>query len=264
MKNKFFGIYYKHQSINGDMIALIDSIANEGPMKQIIINDGAIFLKDLSQVKVSFERISFNVHQDNWDIVGDIKYGPLLKSKKNIMSYYRFFPIECKHRIYSMYHSLSGSLTINGKNISFDNGNGYIEGDKGRNFPKKYLWLNAINEEASITLAIASSPLGLFKITGTTSLIEYRGKEYRFGTYNFAKAKVIQRNHIVIKKGKYILDINIDDFEGHALKAPDKGNMTRFIHECPCVKIRYILKKKDVVLMDITHPYASFEYVFDN
>lgn len=262
MKNKFFGIYNKHQSINGDMVAIIDSISNEGKMIQIITNDGSYLIKDLSQIDISFKGISFNVHQDDLIITGEIKYGPLLKNRKDIMSYYRYLPIECKHQIYSMYHELSGSITINGREIDFANGNGYIEGDKGRNFPKNYLWLNAINKEASITLAVATIPLGLFKITGTTCLIEYNNKEYRFGTYNFARAKLISRNHIIIKKGKYVLDINIDGFNGHALKAPTKGNMTRFIHECPCVKIRYTLKKKNEVLMDIEHPYASFEYVY--
>ena len=60
-----------------------------------------------------------------------------------------------------------------------------------------------------------------------------------FGTYNFAKAKVISRNHVVITKGQYVLDINIDDNSGHALKAPIKRDMVRYIHECPSVKITY-------------------------
>lgn len=262
MKNKFFGIYYKHVSLNGDMIAVIDSISNEGPMVQVITNDFAITLYDISQVKVSMTGISLDIHQDSVTIVGDIKYGELLKNKKDVMSYYRFLPIECKHKIYSMYHELNGSLTINGKVISFDHGYGYIEGDRGRNFPKEYLWLNASKPDTSITLAIATIPLGLFKILGTTCIIAHNGKEYRFGTYNFAKPTLISRNHVIVKKGKYILDINIDDFEGKALKAPEKGDMVRYIHECPSVNIHYTLKKKDEVIVDTTHPYASFEYMF--
>ena len=142
-----------------------------------------------------------------------------------------------------MNHPLSGSLVINGKTISFDNGNGYIEGDKGRNFPHQYLWFNASSKENSITLAVASIPLGLIKIIGTTGLIVNNNKEYRFGTYNFAKAKVIEKNHVVIKRGKTILEIFIDDNTGHALKAPVKGNMVRTIHECPSVKARCVLSK---------------------
>ena len=263
MKNRFFGMYYKHQNKDGYTLAVIVSHSNEGEMVQIITNDRAALINDPSQVKASFFGIEFNVHQEGLNLTGKITYGELLKPKKDIMSYYRFFPIECKHKVYSMYHHLDGEIFINDEHISFNDGDGYMEGDKGRNFPKEYLWLNASNEEASIILAIATIPMGLAKITGITSLIEYKNKEYRFGTYNFAKAKKISRSHIQIKKGKYLLDIEIDDHQGHALKAPNKGEMNRFIHECPSVRIHYTLKKKNEILMDIIHPYASFEYVYN-
>ena len=263
MKKRFFGIYYKHQSINGYVIAIIVSRSNEGDMIQVITNEKSYLIKNREQIKVSVKGIDFNVHQDDLNIVGNIKYGQLLKPKKDIMSYYRYLPIECKHQIYSMYHEINGTLLINDEEICFDNGNGYIEGDKGRNFPKEYLWINAIDNNASLTIAVASIPLGIFTITGVTLLIEYKNKEYRFGTYNHAKVKLNTRNHIIITKGKYILDINIDDNNGHALKAPIKGDMVRYIHECPSVKIHYTLKYKDKTIMDIIHPYASFEYMFN-
>ena len=262
-KKGFFGIYYKHQNKDGFTISVIVSKSNEGDMVQIITNEKAYLIHDVSSVKASFEGINFNIHQEDISLEGHISYGTLLKPKKDIMSYYRFLPIECKHKVYSMYHSLDGEIILNNQTISFKGGDGYIEGDKGRNFPKEYLWLNASNKEASIILAIATIPLGLIKITGITCLIEHNNKEYRFGTYNFAKAKIISKSHIVIKKGKYLLDIHIDNHQGHPLKAPLKGDMVRYIHECPSVNIHYILKKKEEILMDITHPYASFEYVFD-
>ena len=261
-KKRFFGIYYKHQNKDGYTIAAIVSKSNEGDMVQIITNEKAYLVKDVSQVKASFDGITFDIHQEDLSLVGHISYDKLLKPKKDIMSYYRFFPIECKHKVYSMYHRLDGLVVVNNETISFHDGDGYMEGDKGRNFPKEYLWLNATNKEASLVLAIATIPLGLFTIKGITSLITYQEKEYRFGTYNFAKAMKISKSHIIVRKGKYILDINIEDHQGHALKAPVKGDMVRFIHECPSVSIHYTLKKKDEVIMDITHPYASFEYVF--
>ena len=263
MNNKFSGIYYKHQSLSGYVLAVIVSHSNEGDMVQIITNDKSYYIIDVNSVEASFEGIKFNVNQNDLTITGNISFDSLLKPKKDVMSYFRYLPIECKHNIYSMYHSLFGSLVINGEKIDFTNGNGYIEGDQGRNFPTKYVWLNAINERSSITLAIASIPFKLFTITGVTCLIEHQGKEYRFGTYNFAKAKVIEKNHLVIKKGKYLLEIFIDNNDGHALRAPVKGNMIRFIHECPSVGIEYRLTYKGKAILKETHKYASFEYVFD-
>ena len=264
MKNKFFGIYYKYQSKDGYTIAVISSTSNEGEMIQIITPEGGYIVDDISSVKVSFEEIVFDVHQDDIDITGNIKCSPLLKPKKDIMSYYRYLPIECKHNIYSMHHKLSGSIVINNKTICFDEGDGYIEGDQGRNFPHQYLWFNASNDGIAITVAVATIPLGLISILGITSLIVYKGKEYRFGIYNSAKVKKKSKDEVIIAKGKYVLTINmLEDIDGHKLKAPIKGDMTRYIHECPSLKARIILKKKDELIFDIIHPYASYEYMFD-
>ena len=100
MKNRFFGIYYKYQTKNGFTIAVIKSVSNDIDMIQVITNEKSYQIKDLSSVDVNFERIIFNVHQEDINIKGTIKCGPLLKTKKNVMSYYRFLPIECKHKIY--------------------------------------------------------------------------------------------------------------------------------------------------------------------
>lgn len=263
MKNHFFGIYYKHQAKDGYTLAVIISRANEGPMVQVITKYGSFYIKDTSSIKADRNGMTFHVNQEGLVMEGTITYSDMIKAKKDIMSYYRFLPIECKHRIYSLYHRLSGSLTINGEVIDFTDGNGYMEGDKGRNFPSKYLWLNSVSPAFTIMLAVASIPLGLFTIQGITCEVCLDKKEYLFGTYNFAKMKVISKDHLLLKKGPYTLEIFIDDHEGHPLKAPVKGNMVRFIHECPSVRIHYLFKKKNIVLKDGYHDYASFEYVFE-
>lgn len=264
MRKGFFGIYYKHQTINGYVLAVIVSTSNGVDMVQVVANDKSWNIKDIKSVKASFKGIELSIHQDDLSLEGHISYGELLKTKKHVMSYFRFLPIECKHDIYSMNHTLSGSVILNGKTLDFTDGNGYIEGDKGRSFPEEYLWLNTSSKNDSLTLAVADIPFGLFHFKGVLSLLVHNDKQYRFGTYNFATAKKISREHIVIKKGRYILEVFIlDDKLGHGLKAPKMGDMVRTIHECPSMKIRYILKKKDDVIVDYTYPYASFEYVFD-
>lgn len=264
MHKRFYGTYYKHQSVDGYTIAVIDSHSNEGHLIQVIDNDKSYLVKDVSSVTISKEGISFDVHQDDLDIVGNIKYGEFLEPKKDVMSYYRYLPIECKHEINSMNHALSGHIEINNRHISFDNGNGYIEGDRGRNFPTKYVWINTSNKELSATIAVATIPLGLFTIIGVTSLIVHNNKEYRFGTYNFTKAVKVSRDEVILKKGKYILTVKVvEDFNGHPLKAPVKGDMIRYIHECPSLKTRISLKKKDNPIFDIDCPFTSFEYVWE-
>ena len=110
MKNKFFGIYYKHQTKNGYTLAVISSTSNEGDMIQVIDNDKSYQIIDITSVKVSFKGISFDINQEDISIKGYLTYGPLSKPNKDVMSYYRYLPIECKHNIYSMglFENLTG------------------------------------------------------------------------------------------------------------------------------------------------------------
>ena len=85
MKNRFFGIYYKHQSIDGYTFAVIVSTSNEGDMVQIVDNDKSYQVKDIKSVEASFTGIKLNVQQDDINIVGELKYGPLTKPKKDVM-----------------------------------------------------------------------------------------------------------------------------------------------------------------------------------
>lgn len=41
--------------------------------------------------------------------------------------------MECRHSIFSLTHTVSGNLTVNGRVLGFTDGVGYLEGDKGRN-----------------------------------------------------------------------------------------------------------------------------------
>ena len=262
-KNKFFGKYYKCQNKDGYTIAFINSISNEGKMVQIINNDKSYYVTNISDIEINDHHIKCDIHQKDLSIKGELIFSNYKKVKKDIMSYFRLFPIECKHQIYSMNHTVNGTLIINDKEINFLDSDGYIEGDKGRNFPNKYLWLNSSKRDCSLTLAIATIPLIGFSIKGITCLIKTKDTEYLFGTYNFAKIIKLERNHLIIKKNKYELEIFISDFIAHKLKAPVKGDMVRFIHECPSVEINYTLKYKNKVIINKNDKYASYEFMFD-
>ena len=64
-KNRFFGIYYKHQSRDGYTIAVISSISNEGDMIKVITNDKANLIKDIYQINKenNVKDISFDILQ---------------------------------------------------------------------------------------------------------------------------------------------------------------------------------------------------------
>ena len=263
-KNRFFGRYYKFISLDGYSFAFIKSVANEGDMLQLITKEKAFFIYDLSSIEIKDDVITFNINQDGLSFVGSITLGELHPLSKKVMGPFTNLPLECYHFIDSMYHSINGSIKVNGKDISFDGGRGYIEGDKGTNFPKKYIWYNSVLPDATITLAIASIPL--FKIinfTGILCFIKTKDKEYYLSTYNFTKAKTISEELIVLKKGQYQLSLYLNSKDGHKLKAPIKGNMVRYIKENICIPTSYSFSYKGKAILDNKDDLSSLEYMWE-
>ena len=262
--NLFYGKYYKFISDDNYVLACIISHSNEGDMIQIINNEGSYLIEDLSSITINDNVITFNVNIPNLKIDGTLTLGELNPLSSNVMGPFKYLPLECKHQIYSMKHYINGSLNINDINHSYTNSLGYIEGDSGTNFPKKYIWYNSVTSDATLTFAIATIPLfGFIKFKGLLCFIKTDNKEYKICTYNFGKVKKMQENEIVLCKGKYKLVINFNEFEGHKLKAPVKGNMERHIKEAITVPSKYKLTYNDETILEIEDSISSLEYMWD-
>lgn len=262
-KNRFHGKYYKFVSKDGFSFAFIKSHANEGDMLQVITPEGAYHLNDPYAIKVDGGHIIFDVHESNLNLAGDLSLGAFHPLKRKVMGPFTYLPMECSHDIYSMHHEVNGVLDINGNKISFDGGLGYIEGDKGTNFPSKYIWYNSLLPDATVTFAIASIPLfGFIHFTGLLCFIKYKDKEYRLCTYNGGKAITICEKHIVIRKGKLRLSIEVGDLSGHPLKAPVNGDMVRYIKENLRIPTKYRLTLGEETLLDNEDALSSLEYMW--
>ena len=263
-KNRFFGKYYKFISDDSSFsFAVIISTANEGDMLQVITPHKAYFIDNTKSVKVNGNVVTFDINQDDFSIKGELTFGELHPLKKKVMGPFTYLPMECRHEIYSMHHELKGALLINGKEVSFNKGRGYIEGDSGTNFPKRYVWYNSVTKDQTVTFAIASIPLfGFIHFTGILCFIKTKDKEYGFCTYNGAKLKKISEDEIIIKKGKYSFVLNIKNEGGHLLKAPVKGDMVRYIKENLNVPTSFKLMNKGNTLIEANDPISSLEYMW--
>ena len=262
-RNRFFGKYYKFISDDRFCFAVIKSHANEGDMLQVITPSKASFITDPSSMKIEGNVIAFDINQEDISIKGTITLGELHPLKKKVMGPFTYLPTECRHEIYSMHHDLKGSLIFDGKEIFFDKGVGYIEGDSGTNFPKRYVWYNSVTEDVTATFALASIPLfGFIHFTGILCFIKTKEKEYYLCTYNGAKLKKIDEDEIIIKKGKYSFVLNIKNEGGHLLRAPVKGNMERYIKENLNVPTSFKLLKIDETLIEVNDPISSLEYMW--
>ena len=280
MKRYFYGFYFKLQSRN-ETLALIPSFSIAGKEKsaslQVITKDhsyvvdykyeeyskGKDFECIIGKNHFSKDGIILDIDNDDIRIKGEIKFGKLNRLKKNIMGPFRFVPfLECIHTVVSIKHNINGTIMLNDKALDFSNGQGYIEGDKGRSFPSVYLWTHAMMDNGSIMLSVANIPFGFVHFTGIIGFVNYDNETIIFGTYNRAKAIKIQDGEVVIRQGKYILCVTQIEKNEFPLAAPVTGKMDRIIKESAECSVRYKLMKKDEAIFDKTINNASFEYEY--
>jgi hypothetical protein len=178
------------------------------------------------------------------DIQGQLQFQdttpwPKMLGAPGIMGWYSFVPfMECNHGVVSLFHTLKGSLTIDGEKVDFTGGIGYMEKDWGTSFPKAYVWTQtnhfAQAEQASLLASVAHIPwLGNYFI-GFIGGMLFDGRLYRFATYTGAKSYVtLDDPHvgIVFKGPKTELRIRARQAPGTALCSPISGEMTGKINE---------------------------------
>ena len=261
--NYFHGKYYKFISLNGYAFAFIDVHSSEGHYLQIITPKKSFYDIDPQVVTIDGHNFKFDVKIKGLTIKGVISIDKFRPLKRKVMGPFTYIPgMECKHDIFSMHHYLTGTLMINGKRVNFDHGYGYIEGDKGRNFPKEYIWFNSVTSDASVTVAIASIPFGLFTFTGLLGFVKIGDKEYYLSTYNFAKILKKENKEIIIQKGQYRLQIKVATTTGYKLKSPVQGKMVRLIKENISVPSKVLFTYRDQKLLEIEDKNSSVEWMF--
>lgn len=266
----FEGWYFKHQK-GDDMVAFIPGRAESGAFIQLISQEGARQF-DISNLTIRNGRIqadqcSFSSQGCRIElpgISGQITYGPFAPLASDIMGPFRFFPMECRHGVLSMAHTLRGNLIMDGHLHSFDGGLGYAEKDSGTSFPRTYLWMqcNAFPEPCSMMISIAHVPFCGRSFRGCICAILYQGREYRLATYKGVKVEAFTPEHICLSQGSLLLELDIaPSHRGHPLRAPQNGNMSGTIRENCNAHLRARLWKRGATIFDLHSDHAAYEFV---
>lgn len=275
MRNYFCGWYMKSQNAIGTL-ALIPAWHVSGGEKscslQLITEEGAwklLFPYDRFQKSKNglfidgnwFGRdgVRLDIRTDDVEMVGQLRFGPLTPIRYDIMGPFRYVPyLQCRHSVFSMAHTVNGHLRINGICYEFTDGLGYMEGDRGRSFPREYLWTQCHFQDGSLMLSVAEIPFLGFCFTGVIALIHYQGREYRLATY--LGAKVLAGNgEVTVVQGRRELTVKLLKKGGHPLAAPEKGRMCRTIHESASCKAQYCFREGEKTVFSFTSDQASFE-----
>jgi hypothetical protein len=302
MKGRFEGWYYKHQS-NGKSLSIIPGRADGGAFVQVVTNNqsynipyplSAFQKGDILRVgdnAFSLSGITLDVNCPELVLSGEVKYAGLTPIRGDIMGPFRFFPMECRHGIFSMKHDLSGTVTLNGEVYDFSDGIGYIESDSGRSFPSRYIWVQCndfgpdfyrksclhtklgshakksclhAESDSSIMVSVARIPFYGLRFWGCICVVWLNGREYRLATYNGVKILRCEPGFIDIKQGNYRLTVTIDENEGQSLAAPRSGVMKRVIRESLSCPARFRFMEGDCVLFDGRSDHASYENAMES
>lgn len=294
-KNTFFeGWYVKHQNETNTFAIIpafhVDKNGTKKVTLQIITETFShVFSFPANALKVAKHRFyvrikdadgtvilcekGLKIHciKEKMKIQGTILYQPFTRLSSDIMGPFHWVPfMQCNHGIVSLAHCLSGMIEINDKKMDFNHGIGYIEKDWGNSFPKNYVWTQCSwfkEQNNCVMMAVADIPiLGQKKkpiicFTGCICSIWYKGRQYRFATYQGAKVISCTEREIIIKQGKYQLSARLLEGKRFPLRAPEQGSMTRSIHECPSCTVHYTFSENKKTIFNFISRMAGFETV---
>ena len=188
--------------------------------------------------------IELDLDSDGFNLVGKLSFSdlypwPVTPLSPGVMGWFTWVPgMECYHGIVSMDHLISGTLAINGEQVNFSGGRGYMEKDWGRAMPRAWIWMQSNHFDQSgisLTLSIADIPWGGRSFTGFLGGILLDGQLHRFATYTGARIGNLSVSEesvqFVLVDRKKRLQVNAHRAQGFNLQAPTTTRMDRRIME---------------------------------
>lgn len=207
--------------------------------------------------------ITLEFKSNDLTLKGTLNFEEISPIRYDIMGPFKFVPfMQCRHRVYSMSHKINGEILVNNQSFKFENGIGYIEGDCGRSFPKKYIWTGCSSRSNSLMLSVADIPFLGIHFTGIIGIVLLGGKEYRIATYLGARIWQISENTVTVKQGGFEFTAKLMKKKAQPLAAPTNGNMCRTIHESASCEAYYRFSHKGNILCEFTTDKASFEFEY--
>lgn len=263
------GIAYDKDGIGHSFIQIIDSLQYRTEYFKFQTSDFD-YSEDELDVSVKdnrFTRDNIDIHLEDreypvWGHLDfyDIEPFPKKLTSPGIMGPFSFVPfMECYHGVVNIHHKINGSLMINGREVDFTGGYGYIEKDWGRSFPKWWVWMQSNHfkdESTSLMFSIAKIPWLKNHFTGFISFLKHKDKMYLFATYTGAKVKHLEYSEgiidIVVKDKNYSLSISGEYKQSGILRAPKNGLMERKISESisSTVKVKLIDRHGNIIFED--------------
>lgn len=202
----------------------------------------------------------------------DISPYPVTWTSPGIMGFFGWFPfMECNHGVVSLDHNIKGKLRIDGEDIDFTGGRGYIEKDWGSSFPSGYVWQQSNHFETigtCLTASIAMIPNFGFTWAGFIIALWHNKQLTLFASYTGAKVEKlsVSDTHVewIVSDKTHRLQMRSTRAEGGLLLGPEKTDMHKRVDETMQATIDVTLSTRDgQILFHETGRNVGLEVVGD-
>lgn len=206
--------------------------------------DDRHFTVGIAENRFDGRNLHLAVNDAACQLSGEVRFGalnpwPVTWLSPGVMGWYAWVPrMECYHGVLSFSHTLQGSLTLNGKEMDFSGGRGYIEKDWGKSFPAAWIWFQSNHfsgTNACISASVAIIPWIGSAFRGFIAGLWLDGKLYRFATYSGARIESLQisDDHVdwVLQDHKYRLTMKAERVQGGLLRGPTRLDMGQRVLE---------------------------------
>ncbi len=164
---------------------------------------------------------------------------PVTLASPGIMGWYAWVPfMETYHGVVSLDHKIQGTLEIDGRQIDWTGGRGYIEKDWGQSFPAAWIWFQTNHFDTpgtSLTASVAIIPWLRGSFPGFIVGLWHEGILYRFATYTGSRIEKLdiadESVTWVIRDRRQRLEMRAVRTKGGLLQAPTTIDMGRRITE---------------------------------
>ena len=283
-RHYFEGWYFKQQN-ERETLALIpawhiDKGGKAAASLQVIAPEGSWYVEYPARAFAAGQRRFFvelgdsifakdglilNAEGPDLQLKGALRYGPWTPPEGDIMGPFAHIPfLQCRHSLFSLLHRVDGRVSLNDREYVFCNALGYMEGDRGRSFPRSYLWTQVCQRsevygELSLMIAVADIPFLSSRFTGCLAVVYLGGRQYRLTTYQGARILAVRPDFVSLGQKDMTLTAELLEAAPHPLQAPESGAMLRVIHESAACKVHYRFTKRGRPLLDFVSAQAGFE-----
>lgn len=216
------------------------------------------FLVTVGHSQFSLGGISLNVSNQHGSINGQVAFEgvqgwPVTLASPGVMGWYGWIPgMECYHGVLGFDHGLRGSLTVNGKEIDFTGGRGYIEKDWGQSFPAAWVWMQSNHfgrPGLCLSASVAIIPWRGAAFPGFIIGFWMDGNLYRFASYTGAKMDTLEVDEQTVRwrvsDSRYRLSMTASRAETGLLKGPTKLEMGKRVAESLSASVAVRLEQTD-------------------